>query len=123
MDGVAAPEGAEPSGTMGVTMQKIVLAVALSVGGLIAYVDSRPTWDDTGVTALAILVVCGLLGLLAPKRPWLWALAVGLWIPLLGIAVTHNYGSLLALLIAFAGAYAGTVIRKAVAPVRTRTMR
>jgi hypothetical protein len=101
------------------TMQKILLTVALVFGGLVTYVDSRPGWDDTGVTAFAILAVCGVLGLLGPKRPWLWALAVGLWIPLLGIVRTRNYGSLLALLIAFAGAYAGTVIRKAVAPVRT----
>ncbi|MCX6539258.1 MAG: hypothetical protein NT151_10060 [Acidobacteria bacterium] len=100
-------------------MQKILLAVALVLGGLITYVDSQPTWDDTGVTALAILVTCGSLGFMAPKRPWLWALAVGLWIPLLGIVGTHNYGSLLALLIAFAGAYAGMAIRKVIAPART----
>lgn len=102
-------------------MQKIMLMFALAAGGLITYVDSRPGWDDTGVTAFAILAVCGVLGLVGPKRPWLWAIAVGVWIPLLGIAVTHNYGSVLALLIAFAGAYAGMAIRNAVAPVGTRT--
>jgi hypothetical protein len=100
-------------------MQKILVAVALFAGGMITYVDSRPTWDDTGVTALAILVACGTLAFMAPKRPWLWALAVGLWIPLLGILRTHNYGSLLALLIAFAGAYGGMAIRHAGAPART----
>lgn len=100
-------------------MQKILLAVALVMGGLITYVDSRPTWDDTGVTAAAVLVVCGALGFVGPKRPWLWALAVGLWIPLLGIVGTHNCGSLLALLIAVAGAYGGMAIRNAVAPART----
>jgi len=102
-----------------VTMQKILLAVALAIGGLITYVDSRPAWDDTGVTALAVLVACGAIGFTGPKRPWLWALAVGLWIPLLGIVGTHNYASLLALPIAFAGAYGGMAIRKAVAPART----
>jgi len=99
-------------------MQKILLTVALVFGGLIAFVDSRPAWDDTGVTAAATLVACGVLGFVAPKRPWLWALAVGLWIPLLGIFWTHNYGSLLALLIPFAGAYAGMAIRQAAAPAR-----
>lgn len=95
-------------------MQKLLLAVALSLGAVITYVDSRPTWDDTGVTATAILVACGVLGALGPKRPWLWALGVGLWIPLLGIARAQNYATLLALLVAFVGAYAGMATRRLV---------
>ena len=42
-------------------MNKVLLVVALMLGGLIGYVDSRPNWDDTGVTAAALLVCCGLL--------------------------------------------------------------
>ena len=95
-------------------MQRILLAVALIVGGLLAYVDSTPGWDDTGVMAGAIFLTSGVLGYLGPQRPWLWALALGLWIPLLGIVREQNYGSLLALVIAFAGAYAGMAIRRAV---------
>src|SRR5258708_5837860 len=68
-------------------MQRILFVVALGLGLAIAYVDSRPNWDDTGITAAAILVSCGLLGVLGPKQPLLWALAVGLWIPLCGIAL------------------------------------
>lgn len=94
-------------------MQKVLLAVALVLGGLVAYVDSRPTWDDTGVTAAALLVISGALGFLGPKRPWLWALALGIWIPLLGVVRTHNYGAMLALVAAFAGAYGGMAIRRA----------
>jgi len=97
-------------------MQKVLLVIALAVGGLIAYVDSRPNWDDTGVTAAAIFVVCGTLGAAGPNRPWLWALAVGLWIPVLGIAMTRNYGTLLALPIAFGGAYVGMAIRRMIIP-------
>ena len=99
-------------------MQKILLTLALGFGGLITYVDSRPGWDDTGITAAAVFLTCGVLGFVEPKRPWLWVLAVGLWIPLRGIFWTHNYGSLLALLIALAGASAGVAIRNAVAPAR-----
>jgi len=99
-------------------MQKIMLAGALAIGGLLAYVDSRPSWDDTGVMVAAVLLTCGVLGFIGPKRPWLWALAVGLWIPLAEIVSTHNYGSLLALLVAFAGAYAGMAARNAVVPAR-----
>ncbi len=93
-------------------MSKAMLLAALALGLLIAYADTRPNWDDTGVTALALVAGCGLWGFLGPGRPWLWALATGLWTPALGIALAHNYGSLLALPIAFAGAYAGMALRR-----------
>ena len=92
-------------------MQKILLAVATISGLFITYVDSRPTWDDTGITAGVILLLCGLLALIGYQRPWLLALVVGAWIPLYGLFVTHNFGSILALIIAFVGAYAGWAFR------------
>jgi len=97
-------------------MHKVLFVVAVALGGLIAYVDSRPGWDDTGVTAGAILICTAALGAAGPSRPWLWALAFGLWIPAVEITMTRNYGSLLALAFAFAGAYAGMAIRKVVMP-------
>ena len=96
-------------------MQKTLFTLALGLGLLITYVDTRPNWDDTGVSAVAIFMSCALFGVMVPNRPWLWALAVGLWIPVLGIALKHNFGSVLALLIAFAGAYAEMVCRKMLA--------
>ena len=99
-------------------MQKALLIISLALGAAVTYVDSRPTWDDTGVTAGALLVISGVLGFLGPKRPWLWALALGIWIPLLGVIRTHNYGATLALVAAFAGAYGGMAIRKLLSPVR-----
>jgi hypothetical protein len=92
-------------------MQKVLLTVAVVSGLFITYVDSRPTWDDTGITAGVILLVCGLIALLGYQPPWLLALAVGAWIPLYGILVTHNFGSIIALIIAFIGAYAGWAFR------------
>jgi hypothetical protein len=50
-------------------------------------------------------------GFIGPNRPWLWALSLGCWIPLLGITLQQNYATLLALLVAFAGAYGGMLIR------------
>jgi hypothetical protein len=94
-------------------MVKLLLPVAVCLGLLIAYVDSRPNWDDTGITAGAILVTSGIFGLLSPSRPWLWALAVGAWIPVFAIASSRNFGSLLVFVFAFAGAYAGMGVRKA----------
>jgi hypothetical protein len=98
-------------------VSKVLLPIALGLGLLIAYVDSRPNWDDTGLTALALLACSGLCGVLGPNRPWLWALAVGVWIPLAGIAFARNYGSLLAILFAFAGAYSGMALRKLFGPI------
>lgn len=92
-------------------MQKILLAVAVVSGLFIAYVDSRPSWDDTGITVGVILLTCGIIALAGYQRPWLLALAVGGWIPLYGILVTHNFGSIIALIIAFIGAYAGWAFR------------
>jgi hypothetical protein len=57
------------------------------------------------------LLTCGLPALLGFQRPWLLAMLVGAWIPLRGIIITHNYGSILALIIAFIGAYGGWVVR------------
>ena len=92
---------------------RILIAVALAAGLAMAYVDSRPTWDDTGVSALAVICASAVLGLHEPTRPWRWALAIGLWFPLLGILSSNNYGAFMALAIACAGAYGGSFVRRA----------
>jgi hypothetical protein len=91
-------------------MQKLLLAVAVLAGLFSAYVDSRPTWDDTGILAFGILIVSGLITLLGYRRPWVIALAVGIWIPLYWIFTTQNYGSILALVFSFVGAYGGWLV-------------
>ena len=93
-------------------MWKLLLPLAICFGLLIAYVDSRPTWDDTGITVGALIGSCCVLGALSPERPWLWALAVGLWLPAYEIATSRSFGSLVALAFAFAGAYAGMGLRR-----------
>jgi len=92
-------------------MQKILLAVAVVAGLFFAYVDSRPTWDDTGITVGVILLTSGLLALIGFQRPWLLALAIGLWLPLYEVLTTHAYASIVALIIAFIGAYGGWIVR------------
>ena len=102
-------------------MRKVLFAVAVVLGMLIAYVDARPTWDDTGVTAAAVFVVCGVLGAMSPSRPWVWALAVGSWIPLVGILTSQNYAAILALVVAFVGAYGGMLARHLASPPAPRS--
>jgi hypothetical protein len=94
---------------------KFLMPVALVLGLLIALVDSSPNWDDTGITAAAVFGSCGALSAIHPRRAWKWALAVGLWIPALGIALYQNYESWAALAVALVGAYAGKLARSAIA--------
>lgn len=96
-------------------MQKVLLAIALLVGALVTWVDTRPGWDDTGVTVGAIFLTTLVLGAMGPSRPWLWALAVGAWIPLVEVPRDHNWGAAAAILIALIGAYAGSLARKVAA--------
>ena len=91
--------------------------LAAAAGLLIAWVDSRPTWDDAGITAGMIFLTAALFGALRPSRALVWALAVGAWVPLIGIIGHRNFGSLLALAVAFSGAYAGALARRALAPL------
>ncbi len=100
------------------TMQKIFLAVAVLMGLSIAFIDSRPTWDDTGITVGALLLGSGLLTLLGYRRPWLIALAIGLWMPLYEIFLSHQFSVsagfpilLFVLLVCCIGAYAGWAVR------------
>ena len=99
-------------------MQKMLFSLAVLMGILIAFVDSRPTWDDTGITAGMMLLSSGLFTLLGHRRPWLIALAVGLWTPLYETYLSGNFRlpgvillPLFILLITFVGAYAGWAVR------------
>ncbi|HKJ03321.1 MAG TPA: hypothetical protein VJ997_12730 [Longimicrobiales bacterium] len=97
-------------------MHRALLATALLFGALVTWVDSSPGWDDTGITLGTILLVSVILGALGPRRPWLWAVAVGAWIPLVEIPRGHGWAPLAALGIAGVGAYAGSLGRKIVGP-------
>lgn len=93
-------------------MQKALLAVAMAAGLLIAWADSRPGWDDAGMTAAALVVAAAVVGFSARRRPWLFGLAVGLWIPLGGLVLKHDARFLLVLIFPMAGAYAGWSLGK-----------
>jgi len=90
----------------------ILLIPAIIAGVAIAWIDSSPHWDDTGISVLMILVASALFGFFTAEKPWLTALAVSIWIPIFGILSTHNFGSLLALVPGIAGAYMGYLFKR-----------
>ena len=87
--------------------QKLLLVAAVIFGLFVAYVDSRPNWNDAGITVFALLIGSGIIGLLAEKRPWLYALAIGLWLPLWYIITTHNMSMIIILAFPIVGVYVG----------------
>ena len=95
-------------------MQKIYFGLALAAGLLIAYVDALPHWDDTGITVFALLLSGGVIGLLVQRRPWLFGVAIGLWLPLYYIFTQHNFSILIVGLFPLAAVYAGYGLRRLV---------
>ena len=93
-------------------MQKLLFLIAIVLGHFFAYLDSRPNWDDTGVLAFSIAVAGAILAFIYPRRPWLWGLAVGIWLPLHNVLHNGDYDSLVALAFATVGAYFGAWLRK-----------
>jgi hypothetical protein len=90
-------------------------------------------WADVAVndllfTALLVLASCMLLGILRPRWPWRWVVAVGVFITLTEFAAYfvqavkpsrgQVYGSFLAFLPGIAGAYGGSLLRGVVDNLR-----
>ncbi len=90
----------------------VITIIAVAIGLFIAFVDSRPGWDDTFVTVLTVFAAAFTLAAIAGRRPWLIALAVGLWTPLWEVPMSGNTGALAALVIASVAAFLGWGARK-----------
>jgi hypothetical protein len=91
----------------------VLMALALVIGLIIALADSSPGWDSTGITAGALVLAAGITAFVGRDRPWVWALLVGLPIPVIEIATLGTTGSLLALLFAAIGAAIGWTLTRA----------
>jgi hypothetical protein len=81
--------------------------IALAAGVVIAWIDSRPTWDDTGITAASLLGAAAVVTALSGRRPLVWAFLVGVWTPLLEIPGSGDPAPLLALGFAVVGSLIG----------------
>ena len=96
------------------------LLLALYLGLLVGLTDLRT--DDPQLPALLLITFGLFLGFAQPTAAWRWALVLGLWIPFLGLiaraaGVTNAQFSdvlfsLVALVPALIGAYAGVLVRR-----------
>ena len=87
--------------------QPLLAVVAITLGLAIAWVDSRPGWDDTGITAVSLVAAGAITAALSGHRPLLWAVLVGVWTPLLEIPASGDPAPLIALGFACAGSLLG----------------
>jgi len=90
----------------------VVVILALTLGAAIGWIDSRPGWDDTGITAVTLFLAGGLCGFLLPRWPWVCGIAVGIWVPL--FEFRSDPAPLVALVLAIAGAYSGALLSRLV---------
>jgi ABC-type multidrug transport system permease subunit len=84
--------------------------------------------NDLLFTALLVLSSSMLLGLLRPRAPWRWVIAIALFIPLtewmanlltkIQLSRAQVYGSFLTALPGIAGAYGGAVMRRVIDNLR-----
>jgi hypothetical protein len=106
----------------------LIAVIAVAGGAFVGYADSHS--DDVFITLGILLGFSFLLGLLGPRLPWLWALLVGIWVPvldtvlpLLGLAPrepgpSSSFLSFLAvtglvMTVCFAGAFPGAWLGRA----------
>jgi hypothetical protein len=96
------------------TRELTIAAVALVAGLAIAWVDTRPTWDDTGVTAGALLLAAALAA--GAGLRW-WGAALLVAVPLLGAELRSvGAGVSVSLLFTSAGSLIGAGFRRVVGP-------
>lgn len=81
-----------------------------AIGLTLGYLDSRPSWDDTGITAALLLLSSAMAAGLSGRRPWLWALLTGIWIPLFEVWGPGGPASLAALGVSTLGAFGGHLL-------------
>ncbi|HUL43472.1 MAG TPA: hypothetical protein VLY03_03850 [Bacteroidota bacterium] len=103
-------EGSEYSGKAESRRRPILLLVMpVAVATAVAWIDSRPTWDDAGVTAMLLIFTAagGSLGGLS------WRLAsVLVGGPIVLWEIWHGPGVLIVVPVVVAGAIAGMVVRR-----------
>jgi len=90
----------------------VLLAVLIGCG--IAYVDSRATWDDAGVTAGALFITSAVLSAVSPRAAWLIGIVVGLPVLAFNVVLHGNFGAVIGIVVSLVGAGVGFWIGKAI---------
>lgn len=94
--------------------------LSLAIGCLIGFVDSRPTWDDTGITAGSIFLASLLIAAWRPRSAWLTGLLIGVPVFAFNVIAHGNLASNIAIVIALVGSAVGIMIAKVVGTDRAR---
>lgn len=89
-----------------------LVVASIGIGLAIAYIDAQPNWDDAGITATMLLLMAALVSGTSARRPWLWAILIGVWTPLLEFS-SAGWAGLAALGVAAVGAAAGYLLVRA----------
>ena len=95
-------------------ISELVLAVlAATMGAGVAWMDSRPKWDDTGVSVGMLLLVSGFAA--GAGLRW-WAAALLVAAPILIVELpSAGWGIAISLAVTGAGALLGATVRRVVA--------
>jgi hypothetical protein len=84
--------------------------LALMAGAAIAWVDSRPSWDDTGITAGALFLCSGFAAFLGLR--W-WVSAAFVACPLILVEIRGaGWGLLVALALTGGGSMLGALLHR-----------
>ncbi len=92
----------------------LLALVAAAIGLTLGYLDSRPSWDDSGITAGLLLLTSAMVAGVSGRRPWLWALLIGIWIPLLEVWGAAGLASTVAVAISTLGAFGGYLVVRSI---------
>jgi hypothetical protein len=87
-------------------------AAALAVGVLIGFIDSRPGWDDTGVTVGVLVAASAAFAAVEGRRPWLWALLIGAPLAFIEVPASGSPAPLAGLAFAGLGAAVGWLLSR-----------
>ncbi|HEY9165987.1 MAG TPA: hypothetical protein VIS48_07490 [Candidatus Kryptonia bacterium] len=91
-----------------------VLVLSVTAGMLVGYIDSRPTWDDTGITVAAIIGTGLIIGFIERRRSWLWALSIACGFSVFQLNSNHVSVTLAVLAFSLLGTYLGALVRRAI---------
>jgi hypothetical protein len=95
---------------------RIAGTIAVVAGLAIGFIDSRPGWDDTAITAVLLALAAGIATTLDPRRWLLLTAIVGGPIVLLEVPSTGSLAPLAALVFAGVGAAAGWLAGRTAGP-------